>query len=271
MAFARELVWLDATFTTAAMLLTAGFGMVSRVAVERRLRRRAQRQRANISQYISPVIAGLLAESETAAFVGREQQAAILFVDMAGFTRRAEQMAPAETARFLREFHRHIESVVLAHRGVLEQFTGDGAMVIFGVPKPSADDAASALACARALWHGIQTWSAELAAGGQAPLRIRIGVHYGPVAIASLGGDTQRHITAAGDTVNVASRLEALSGTHGAAIGISSAAVAAVCSAGRPELLAGFRELPPQPIRGRDQPIALWIAGPADLGAPSPA
>jgi adenylate cyclase len=264
-AFESRLLWLNLTFPAASILLNAGAAATLAALGERRLRREAQRQRENLSRYHSPVIANLLAEGDKTALPEHEQPAAILFVDMADSTRRTEHMAPAETAQFLREFHRRIEAAVLAHGGVLDRFTGDGAMVIFGVPAPRPDDAVSALACARDLTQEIAQWSAELATDGSLPLRIRIGVHFGSVVIATLGGETQRQLTAAGDTVNVASRLEALMRGRGAAIAISGAVVEAVRAAGRADLLTGFAPLPDQPIRGRKGRIAVWVA--QDIGA----
>ena len=259
-AFQERDLWLDMTFPTATMLLNGGFVRVARMIAERRLRRDAERQRRNLSRYHSPMIADLLAESETPGFDQREQRAAILFVDIAGFTGRSEQMAPAETVHFLRDFHRRIERAVLAHGGMVEQFMGDGAMVIFGVPAPSDRDAVAALACARHLVRTVRQWTDELTKAGLAPLRIGIGIHYGPVVIARLGGDEQRQLTAAGDTVNVASRLEALTRPHDAVIAISGAVVTAVQAAGREDLLAGFVELPAQPIRGREEKLPVWVA-----------
>jgi adenylate cyclase len=269
-AFESRLLWLNLTFPAASILLNAGAAATLGALAERRLRREAQRQRENLSRYHSPVIANLLAEGDKAALPEHEQPAAILFVDMADSTRRTEQMAPAETAQFLREFHRRIEAAVLAHGGVLDRFTGDGAMVIFGVPAPHSDDAVSALACARELTQEMAQWNAELAVDGSPPLRIRIGVHFGSVVIATLGGETQRQLTAAGDTVNVASRLEALMRGRGAAIAISGAVVEAVRAAGRAELLAGFAPLPDQPIRGRKGRIAVWVAEGSEARRPAP-
>src|SRR4029077_14577895 len=140
------------------------------------------------------------------------------FVDIAGSTSRIEGMAPEAAVGFLRDFHGRIERAVLAHGGVLEQFMGDGAMVVFGVPTPGPQDAAAALASARDLFADVRRRNEELVAEGEAPFRISVGIHYGPVVIASLGGPTQAKISTSGDTVNVASRLEALTRDHGAAI-----------------------------------------------------
>jgi len=267
LAFAQDRLWLDVAFPSAAVLLAAAIGFTDRMLAERGLRRDFQRQRRNLLRYHSPLIGELLADSDAAATAGREQPATILFVDMAGFTRRVEAMRPAETAHFLREFHRRIEAAALAHGGVLEQFTGDGAMVVFGLPEPRPGDAAAALACARRLVEEIGLWNASLAQSGGAPLGIRVGVHHGPVALATLGGEAQRQMTVAGDTVNVASRLEALARQQDAVIVISDAVAVAVREAGSETLLEGFVSLPPQPIPGRAAPLAVWVLRRAALPA----
>lgn len=250
-AFAHGL-WLDITFPCAAILLSAGAVAITRAAIERGMRR-------NLSRYHSPVIVEMLAERASPRFEGSAQNAAILFVDMAGSTARLEKMAPGDAVRLLRDFHGRIERAVLAHDGVVEKFMGDGAMVVFGIPKPQAGDAASALACARALIDDIRAHNAELAAEGVPPIDVSVGIHYGPVIMARLGGAAQAEITAAGDTVNVASRLESLTRANDAAIVVSDAAVEAIRAAGRLDLIEGFEKLPPQEIRGRVERLAIWI------------
>jgi adenylate cyclase len=250
-AFRHDL-WLDMTFSTAAILLNAGGVAVLRAGIERRMRR-------NLARYHSPVIVDMLAASATPSFEGR-QDAAILFVDIAGFTSRIEKMAPEETVRFLRDFHGRIERAMLAHGGVLEQFMGDGAMVVFGVPRPGPESAAAALAAARDLFVDIRRRNEELVAEGEAPFRISVGIHYGPVIVARLGGPTQAQLSTSGDTVNVASRLENLTREHRAAIAISGEVYEAVKAAGRGELLEGFELLPTHSVRGRVGRLAIWVS-----------
>jgi adenylate cyclase len=258
-AFSEARLWLSLVFPLLAIVITAGVVAGSRFAGERRIRRDVERQRSNLARYHSPIVADMLAQEGARDLPEREQYAAILFVDLAGFTRRSEHMTPAETAQFLRNFHYRVERAVLAEGGVLEQFTGDGAMVIFGLPSPSANDAASALACARALATDITAWSRDLTAAGDEPMRVGIGVHYGPVVIARVGGHKQIHLTATGDTVNVASRLEALTRIYDATIIVSEALVTAVRAVGRDDMLAEFEGLAPQSIRGRDEKIGIWV------------
>jgi adenylate cyclase len=259
MAAFRQGLWLDMTFPAAAILLNAGGVAALRAGIERRMRR-------NLAHYHSPVIVDMLAKDASPRFEG-SQNAAVLFVDIAGFTGRMEGMAPDDTVRFLRDFHGRIEQAMLAHGGVLEQFMGDGAMVVFGVPAPGPQDAAAALAAARDLFANIRQRNDELAAEGEPPFRISVGIHCGPVVVASLGGPTQAQISTSGDTVNVASRLEALTREHGAAIAISGAVVEAVRAAGRGDLLTGFALLATDTVRGRVGSLPIWVSrepAPAD-------
>jgi adenylate cyclase len=248
----RHDLWLDMTFPTAAILLNAGGVAMLRAGIERRMRR-------NLARYHSPVIVDMLAASANPSFEGR-QDAAILFVDIAGFTSRIEKMAPEETVRFLRDFHGRIERAMLAHGGVLEQFMGDGAMVVFGVPRPGPESAAAALAAARDLFADIRQRNEELVAEGEAPFRISVGIHYGPVIVARLGGPTQAQLSTSGDTVNVASRLENLTREHRAAIAISGEVYEAVKTAGEAALLEGFELLPTHSVRGRVGRLAIWVS-----------
>lgn len=258
-AFMQWQLWINATFPTIALFTVGAISATSRAMQERRLRAEIDRQRRNLSSYHSPLIADLLAKS-AGPTEEHEQMAAILFVDMQGFTGRMEGMPPAEAAHFLREFHTRIERAAVDHAGLLEHFSGDGAMVIFGMPNPADGDASNALACARALQEEVASWNHDLAREGKMPIRIGIGIHHGPVIIARLGSERHRHLTAAGDTVNVASRLEALTRILDAAIVLSGDAVARIRAAGDGERLAGFSRLPAQPIRGRSGRIDIWLA-----------
>ena len=250
--------WPMLSFMLAAVLLAGG-----RSAHERRLRREAERQRRNLARYVSPVLADQLATEEEPTFEHPLQTAAIMFVDLSGFTRLAEAEGPEATARFLRELHQRIEEAVTAARGVIVQFLGDGALVLFGLPAPRPDDAVRALACARQLVAALAAW--------RPGSRSRAGLHYGPVAIARVGGAAQAQLTAAGDTVNVASRLEGIAKTENWALALSDDLVRAVRAAGRPDLLADLARRAPAAVRGREGPIAVWWATQEALLSPKPA
>lgn len=259
LAFAEAYLWLDAT-TFALVLLSIGLAtFIGRIVQQRRISGQLQHERDNLARYHSPLLSDWLAAQRRPSFNERAQSAAVMFVDVASFTRRSEQMGPAATVAFLRDLHGRIERAALAHRGVIEQFMGDGAMIIFGLPETAPDDAARALAAAQQLMTDLGDWNLDLKSHGAEAVRLRVGLHYGPVVAALLGGERQGQITVAGDTVNVASRLQEMGKEHGAAIVASAEFVASVQAAGRSDLLSGLQRLTGQRVRGRDEAIDLWI------------
>jgi adenylate cyclase len=258
-------LWLDGAAPTIALLGAGLLSLSGRVQAQRRLSRKLASERENLAQYQSPIIAETLAQAEHPDFDGRPQNAGILFVDIAAFTGRAEKLGPQATVTFLRKFHARLEKVVLAHGGMIEHFMGDGAMVIFGIPRQQEDDACRTLACAHALIADAEAWDVELLQQGVEPVRIGVGVHFGPVIMATLGGERQRHVTAAGDTVNVTSRLQSLTRNLGAQLAASDELVRAVQALGRHDLLQPLNPLAePQHIRGRETPMTVWAAGKLD-------
>lgn len=256
--FLEASLWVNATLPSLAYGLTAALIAGGRTAYERCLRREAERQRGNLARYVSPLMASQLATEDEPSFDRRAQDAAILFFDLAGFTALSEAEGPGATAEFLKDFHQRLEEVAARHAGFVEQYLGDGAMIIFGLPQPRADDPVRALACARDLLVTLGRW--------RPALRTRAGVHFGPVVMARLGGRSQAQVAAAGDTVNLASRLESLAADHGWALVASDALVAAVDRAGRRDLLQGLEAEPLQAIRGRSGRLAVWRATHGALG-----
>jgi adenylate cyclase len=251
-------LWLS--FVPPALAASAGVVVISAAQIlrERRTRQSLEHERAGIARFISPLVG-------TRATRGH---VAVMFVDLRGFTSAAEDMAPERTMALMRAFHGRVEDAVARHRGKIDKFIGDGALALFGTEGPDADAAKNALLCARDLADAVAAWAAEVSEGEAKP-RVGIGIHLGPVALGEVGGAAYAQMTVAGDTVNVASRLEALTRSHDAIILASDAAVESARAAGA--ALDDFVELPMQAIRGRRRPLGAW-AWPApgqDLFTPS--
>ena len=257
-AFVSAGVWLNFTMPVAAAVIVFAWLSVGRAMGERGLRRSAERQRRNLARYVPTNLADSLAGRDTPYTEDRAQNAAVMFVDIVGFTTLGERMTPAEQLALLRGFHRRVEKAVRDYRGTIDKFIGDGASVTFGIPEPDSADALNAVLCARRLAEDIAGWTADLGTAGRSPITIGIGLHYGPVVVGEIGGENQVQLTITGDTVNVASRLEALTRTHGATIVASDALVEAARAADGATALDEFVELPKQTVRGRERPIVLW-------------
>jgi len=251
LAFGRAGVALDATSVLAALGFATAWVAARRLGAEHRESETLAAERGNLARYVSPLLSERLARGAVPEFDRRTQDAAVLFVDVAGYTSFSEGRSPGETAGFLRDLHRLYERCAAGQRGVISSFEGDGAMVIFGLPEPGPDDAARALACGRALLAAAASFASD--AAPDFALRLRVSLHFGPVTAAVVGGETQAQVTVTGDTVNVASRLQDTAKQHGAALVLSRACLEAA-GAGP----AGFLRLPDQPVRGRSGRIEAW-------------
>jgi adenylate cyclase len=256
-AFAGANLWLNFTFPAVAIILSVSYVAADRMIREHGWRRKAERKSANLTRYVSPLVSGGRGMPDGGDPLLKTQYAAIMFVDIAGFTKMSESMAPGETMALLRAFHRRVERAVEANNGVIDKFLGDGVLVIFGLPEPGQSDGLNAVACARDIASEVTAWQCDVKEQGRAPVKVGIGVHYGPVTIGEIGGERQSQVSVAGDTVNVASRLQALTRDQEVTIVASDAVIDAARAAGS-ELIEEFSQLPMQEIRGRDRPIGAW-------------
>lgn len=240
-------IWLDATSVFIALTLGSLAGLVARqLTLDRRSK--------NLARFGSPQIMEAIATSSAPSFDGRLQNAAALFVDAAGFTPLSHALGPQGTALFLKEFHAVIERAAAGSKGTIEQYTGDGALIIFGLPEPTNEDAANALGCADRLFTQVALLRQRFPLPADNDLRIRVGIHYGEVMAAIVGGEVHRHVTITGTVVNAASRLEQLGKTEGASLIVSEAVLAAAGVRDR----SGLRPLGARLLRGLEQPIEIW-------------
>jgi adenylate cyclase len=245
-------------FLVAAAAL-AVFVRRARRMVERQAE--AARERTNLSRYFSPNLVEELAQSDQALGPTRQQDVAVLFADLVGFTTLAETMPPSAVIDVLRGFHGRMAGIVFAHHGTLEKYIGDALMATFGAPRPGQTDATDALRCARAMHAALAAWNAERGATGAAPLHMGIGLNWGPVVIGDIGTEHSLAFAVVGDTVNATQRLERLTRDLGGDIVASDAFIAAVRHEGSADadaLLAGFVSGPPQALRGREATMNVW-------------
>lgn len=258
LAFGVAHSWLAVVVPSLAILGAAAAVEAARIAATQRHGRRLARQRLNLSRYFAPAVVERLAREEHAALPERAQDAAVMFVDLVGFTGRSERMPPADAMAFLREFHGRVQASVFAHKGMVQQFVGDGALACFGVPDPSPHACADALAAARELLASVAQWSAMLGAHGEPGVPVSVGLHVGPVLVGNVGSAQQWQFTIVGDTVNVASRIEALTRLHDTPLLASEAVIDRARAAAGEAVAAGLEPVGEVPIRGRAASVRLW-------------
>src|SRR5271166_1982749 len=179
----------------------------ARFLVERQAGRKSAAEKAMLAKFQSPLLVDHLLHEPHFLDKPVRQNIAVMFLDLSGSTGATEALGPERSRDLLSAMQTLVEREVTAHRGVVINYMGDGVLAVFGLPNPQSDDAARALTTAESLYTSVTTWLADLPPAARDRLDFRIGVHFGPAIMSRLGSPTHQQITAAGDTINVASRL----------------------------------------------------------------
>lgn len=234
-------VALDAVTVLGALAVASALHWALRLRVDRARTLRIDAERRRATGFLSPFATATL-DSDSLEPEWRSEPAAVGFIDVEGSVGLAEHSSPEDVAALLASVQGVIARAAERHGGAVVERFGDGALVVFGFG--SAGGPAEALAFARDL---IRTDT-------KGP-RMRASLHYGPAALANLGGGVGGHITVAGDTVNVAARLQETAKRAGAAAVASRALLDA---AGVDLTAAGLAALPLQQLRGRSEGVEVW-------------
>jgi adenylate cyclase len=184
---------------------------------------------------------------------GSEREIAVLFCDMRHFTTLTETRLPFDVVFLLNRYFGIVGKAVEQAGGRLDKFIGDGAMALFGLNTTPEEACRQAISAATAIIAEVEKLAAELSDELPLPLQIVIGIHAGPAVVGTMGYGRVRSLTAVGDTVNVASRLETAAKELDAAIVISEpVAMRAGIDA---ETVESFEIS----VRGRALPLKVYV------------
>ena len=153
------------------------------------------------------------------------REAAILFVDLRGFTALSQRIGPNQTVDMLSRYQRVVVPAVQAHGGAIDKFMGDGVMATFGAANATDTYAADALRAALEIDEKMCAWNARRAARGQRQLAWGMGLATGTVVFGAVGDDTRLEYTVIGDAVNLAAKLEKHCKTSGARLSVANEAL----------------------------------------------
>lgn len=224
-------------------LLAAAIGRAQRTLVTAVREEQAGRE---IKRFLSLGVGEAIAQSENLIGAGEaaEREAAVMMIDIRGFTQFSAEVSPREVVRILTSFHARIIPIVRGHNGVVDKFLGDGVMATFGAAKPSARPAADALTALDRIMAEAADWQTELVAKGISKvLRVNGAVAAGPVVFATLGNDDRLEYTVIGDAANLAAKLEKHNKTEGTraltTVEVYERAIAEGYVPGRREVRAG--------------------------------
>ena len=186
---------------------------------------------------------------------GRECEVTVLFADLRSFTTIAEHKLPYDVVFILNRYAEIVGTAIEHAGGIPNQFTGDGIMALFGVDCAPEEGSRAALAAARDIIGGIAFLSDMLSEELDSSLKVGVGIHIGTSVVGQMGYGVATYLTAVGDTVNVASRLQDLTKEYDCALVISeevaNRAGVAIDAAHRREVS----------VRNRSTPLVVYAIG----------
>lgn len=202
-------------------------------------------------QHVSPqVVERLMAQGTSAS--GDLRRVAVMFVDFRGFTAGAQSRTPQEVVDRLDGAFAVLVDILDRQGGIVNKFLGDGFLALFGAPLEASDAAHRAVAAGREMLSAMERINAQTSW----PLRIGIGIHFGEVVAGNIGSPRRKEYTVIGDTVNFASRLEALNKEFGSQLLISATVREALGDDGSDAVALGEVE-----VRGYEQKVAVFQLG----------
>ncbi|MCC5669303.1 adenylate/guanylate cyclase domain-containing protein [Nostoc sp. CHAB 5784] len=184
---------------------------------------------------------------------GERRKITIFTSDLRGFTATAERLSPEEVVKVLNFYLHHMAEVITKYKGTIDEFMGDGILVLFGAPTPREDDAIRAIACAVDMQLAMGAVNEQMAEWGLPKLEMGIGINTGEVVVGNIGSDKRTKYGIVGSQVNLTYRIESY--TLGGQIFISESTYKEV---GQLVKIDGERQVTPKGVK---QPITIYEVG----------
>jgi len=185
---------------------------------------------------------------------GERKQVTVIFCDMEGFTPLSERLGPEEAYSMMEQVYKILIHKVHDYEGTVNEMTGDGIMALFGAPIALEDAPQRAIRSSLAIHREMAKFSDRIKQErrGIPPVKMRIGIHTGPVVVGTLGNDLRVEFKAVGDTVNLASRMEELA--EPGTIYLTGETFRLT------EGLFRFEALGERGVKGREEPVNVYRA-----------
>ena len=182
-----------------------------------------KRMKTTMSRYLTPHVAEqVMALGEDALMVGERKEVTILFSDIRGYTTLTENLGAAEVVLLLNQYFETMVEAVFNYEGTLDKFIGDALMAVFGAPLPLTENHAwRAVQSALDMRHRLEEFNRRRIIQAQPQIHIGIGISSGDVVSGNIGSRKRMDYTVIGDSVNLSSRLEAVTKDYGCDIILS--------------------------------------------------
>jgi class 3 adenylate cyclase len=164
-----------------------------------------------VAAYVpASLVRRLMHDAKSGPIQPEEREITVMFTDIVGFTALSEELKPTEVARLLNEHFALVDGCVAQEGGMVDKYIGDSVMAFWGAPERHPNHAVRACRAALAIIEAIEKDNVRRREAGLPIVRVRIGIHSGPVVVGDIGTPVRLNYTVIGDTVNIAQRLEML-------------------------------------------------------------
>ncbi len=237
-------------------LVPAGLALAgSAIAVTAYIARSAAEIRKTFGRYLtSEVVSNLLENPEGLKMGGERRKITIFTSDLRGFTALSERLSPEEVIKILNFYLSKMADVITSYQGTIDEFMGDGILVLFGAPTPRPDDAERAIACAIAMQLAMNEVNQKMREWGLSNLEMGIGINTGEVVVGNIGSEKRTKYGIVGSQVNLTYRIESY--TTGGQILIAESTLKDVGE--RLIKINGRKEVTPKGVK---EPIAIYDVG----------
>ncbi|NEQ39034.1 MAG: adenylate/guanylate cyclase domain-containing protein [Okeania sp. SIO3I5] len=236
-------------------VVPAFLGMAtSAVVITAYIARTAQDIRKTFGRYLTDeVVATLLESPEGLKLGGERRKITILTSDLRGFTATSERLSPEEVVKILNFYLGYMADVITKHQGTIDEFMGDGILVLFGAPITREDDPTRAIACAIDMQLAMEPVNKQMKEWGLTPLEMGIGINTGEVVVGNIGSCKRTKYGIVGSQVNLTYRIESY--TTGGQVLISETTLNEVGSIIK---INGEKEVMPKGVK---KPITIYDVG----------
>jgi adenylate cyclase len=226
----------------------------SAIAITAYIARTAGDIRKTFGRYLTDeVVANLLESPEGLKLGGERRQITIFTSDLRGFTALSERLPPEEVVKILNFYLGYMADVITCYQGTIDEFMGDGILVLFGAPTARPDDAERAVACAVAMQLAMRQVNLQMEQWDLPALEMGIGINTGDVVVGNIGSEKRTKYGVVGSQVNLTYRIESY--TTGGQILISETTLN---QAGAIVKIDSQREVMPKGVK---EPITIYEVG----------
>ena len=246
----EKIIAIAATSFVLALGVARARALLFRTAVE-------EAASADLSKFVGRDAAALIRASGDGvkAGDGEIRRAAIMFIDLRGFTNASRELAPRAVIALLQDYQARLLPVIERGGGSIDKFMGDGILVSFGAARATGHECAAAVETALAVIVEVDRWRKDREAAGAAPLDVGVALSVGDVVYGAVGHGERLEYTVIGDAVNLAAKLE----KHAKAENARLLATAEVIAAAEAQ---GYAR---RPLRRISAAVVEGVSAPVDL------